>query len=552
MQTTLPKWWTRRLCRQARRAASTLLVVVLLVASTRGDTFPAPRLTELGPTGIQGALVVCGGGKLPDAVLDRFVELAGAEKARLVVIPTASERADEADLDSYAKDWRDRGFRSVAVLHTCDRVVADSNECIAPLETATAVWFVGGQQSRIAKAYVGTRVERELYALLNRGGVIGGTSAGAAIQSRLMIAFGNPEATLMQGLNLLPGAVIDQHFKVRKRQPRLTAVLAKHPGYFGLGVDERTGLVVRGRWMQVVGESSVTVCLSKSATRPALQYEIPAGKAVDLTALRRAAIARAAPTFPPKSTGRPHVERGSLMIVGGGRMTAEMWQRFVELAGGSQARIVIVPTAVERPRLEDRPDVREFQEAGAKTVTILHTTDRSEADRDAFIEPLRQATGVWFGGGRQWRIVDAYERTASWKAFHDVLRRGGVIGGSSAGTTIQGEYLVRGNPLGNRDMMAEGYERGFTFLPGSAIDQHFSQRRRQRDMQALKQTSPQLLGIGIDESTAIVVQKTTADVIGKNDVYFYDGSPGEDSEEPEFTKVVSGKAYDLQRRMRIE
>jgi len=529
-----------------------LLIVALLATSTRGDAFPTPKLADVKPAGTSGALVVCGGGKLPDAVLDRFFELAAGKEARLVVIPTATERADGGELDSFATTWRDRGFPTVDVLHTNDRTVADSDAFVAPLKSATAVWFVGGQQSRIAKAYVGTRVEQELYALMKRGGVIGGTSAGAAIQSRLMIAFGNPEATVVQGLDLVPGAVIDQHFKARNRQPRLTAVLAAHPGYFGLGIDERTGLIIRGRRIQVVGESTVTVCLSESANRPALQYEIPAGKTADLTALRRAAIARAAPAFPPETPVVPRVEKGSLMIVGGGRLTEEMWREFVKLAGGPESHIVIVPTAVENPQLGDRREVRELKQAGAKTVTVLHATDRAEPDRDEFIEPLRRATGVWFGGGRQWRLVDAYEGTATWKAFHDVLRRGGVIGGSSAGATIQGDYLVRGNPLGNRDMMAEGYERGFAFLPGCAIDQHFTQRRRQPDMEALKRAFPPLLGIGIDESTALVVQKTTVRVIGAHNVYFYDASPCETSDEFDFTKVGPGKTYDLERRVQIE
>ncbi len=187
-----------------------------------------------------------------------------------------------------------------------------------------------------------------------------------------------------------------------------------------------------------------------------------------------------------------------------------------------------------------------------RSVFLNPPTDRVESDRNEFREPLRRATGVWFGGGRQWRLVDAYEGTATAKAFHDVLRRGGVIGGSSAGATIQGDYLVRGNPLGNQDMMAEGYERGFGFLPGCAIDQHFTQRGRHRDMEALKQAFPQLLGIGIDESTALVVQRTTAHVIGEKDVYFYDASPSEEPDRPAFTKVAPGEAYDLQRRMQIE
>src|SRR5690606_23155268 len=134
------------------------------------------------------------------------------------------------------------------------------------------------------------------------------------------------------------------------------------------------------------------------------------------------------------------------------------------------------------------------------SVTLLPHSRTDEIADQAFETALREATGVWFGGGRQWNFVDAYENTRAIELFHAVLRRGGVIGGSSAGATIQGEYLVRGHPLGNTVMMAEGYERGFAFLPGVAIDQHFSQRQRQPDLLSVIQRHPRLLGIGIDEA----------------------------------------------------
>jgi cyanophycinase len=148
--------------------------------------------------------------------------------------------------------------------------------------------------------------------------------------------------------------------------------------------------------------------------------------------------------------------------------------------------------------------------------------------------------------------VDAYQGTRTESAIGDVLKRGGAIGGSSAGATIQGHYLVRGNPLGNQVMMAEGYERGFGFLPGAAIDQHFSQRRREADMEHLMRTFPQLLGVGIDESTAIVVQSTTARVIGANAVYFYDQRLDEDSSGPQVQKLTAGQVYDLSRRAKVD
>src|SRR6185503_9721117 len=106
--------------------------------------------------------------------------------------------------------------------------------------------------------------------------------------------------------------------------------------------------------------------------------------------------------------------------------------------------------------------------------------------------------------------------------FRDVLARGGVIGGSSAGATIQGDYLVRGAPAGPNIMMCEGYERALGFLPGVAIDQHFSARNRFKDMTAFMARYPQYLGIGIDESTALVVQGSTAEVLGRGKVHFYD------------------------------
>jgi cyanophycinase len=510
--------------------------------------FPTPTLADINPAGVSGALVICGGGNLPDDVIARFRDLAGGDQARLVVIPTAGDNADSADPAVTIALWKERGFADVTVLHTRSRETADSEEFAAPLTTATAAWFEGGAQSRIAEAYVGTCVERELYALLRRGSVIGGTSAGAAIQSRLMIARRNPDAELMQGLDLLPGAVIDQHFKARNRQPRLTAVLESHPGHIGLGIDEGTALIVRGRSLEVLGESTVTVCFAKSGNRPPRQYEIESGATGDLTALRRTAIARAQPPFPPAELRAPVVGHGALVLVGGGSLPDEVVGRFIKLAGGERSRIVVVPTAGEDPDFENPRDVQRFSLAGANDVTLLHTTDRYRANDEEFITPLKEATGVWFTGGRQWRLVDAYADTKTLAAIRDVLRRGGVIGGSSAGATIQGEYLVRGSPLGNTEMMAEGYEQGFAFLPGVAIDQHFTERNRQPEMEALKRTFPQLLGIGIDQSTALVVQGHTAEVIGEACVSFYGENAGDDGDTPGCIVLKAGESYDLKAR----
>ncbi len=205
----------------------------------------------------QGALIVVGGGGLPNSILDRFVELGGGKEMRVVVIPTASAEPS-ADEELIAR-WKKRGAQEVHVLHTTDPKEANSETFVAPLKKATAVWIGGGQQSRLAEAYTGTAVERELIALVARGGVVGGTSAGAAIQSHVMIASGNPDPTIKQGLDLVPDAIIDQHFLKRNRMNRLLTAVSQHPKRYGIGIDEATAIEVQGRRCRVLGESFVVV-----------------------------------------------------------------------------------------------------------------------------------------------------------------------------------------------------------------------------------------------------------------------------------------------------
>jgi cyanophycinase len=214
---------------------------------------------------------------------------------------------------------------------------------------------------------------------------------------------------------------------------------------------------------------------------------------------------------------------GSLVIVGGGQIGPEIMKRFLDLAGGPDAPIVLIPTA----DTQDRPasayqDNRNLRTAGAKNVIVLHTHDRQKADSEEFVAPLRQARGVWFAGGRQWRLVDSYLHTRTEKELHALLDRGGVIGGTSAGATIQGSYLVRGAREGNQIMMAKGYEEGFGFLKSVAIDQHLLKRHRENGLIEVVKVHPELLGIGIDESTAIVVQGDRFEVVGASKVAIYD------------------------------
>ena len=251
----------------------------------------------------------------------------------------------------------------------------------------------------------------------------------------------------------------------------------------------------------------------------------------------------------PKTLGPAN---GSLVIVGGGGMPKVIFDRFFEAAGGRDAKIVVVPTAGSNADYdESTSSVKMFKRAGATNVHLLHTHDPKVADSDEFVAVLSDAKAVWFGGGRQWRLADAYLGTKTEAAFHDVLKRCGVIGGSSAGATIQASYLVRGAPEGNHIMMAPGHERGFGYIRNCAIDQHLLARKRENDMLPVIRKHPYLLGIGIDESTALFVRGNTAEVIGKSKVLFYDIALEKTVGEKFYTMLDPGERYDLKSRRKL-
>jgi cyanophycinase len=217
--------------------------------------------------------------------------------------------------------------------------------------------------------------------------------------------------------------------------------------------------------------------------------------------------------------------------------------RFIELAGGAGARIVIVPAAGTDDTFPDHwPGYRVFREAGVMDVAVLHTRDPVEADSDAFVQPLRRATAVWLPGGRQWRLADAYLGTRTLRELHALLDRGGVIGGTSAGASIQASYMVRGAVEGNTIMMAPGYEEGFGFLRGAAIDQHLLARGREDDMLEVIARHPGLIGIGLDEGTAIVVTGDRATVLGRGRVAFYNAA---DRGNLDYYFLRTGDEFDL-------
>jgi cyanophycinase len=220
--------------------------------------------------------------------------------------------------------------------------------------------------------------------------------------------------------------------------------------------------------------------------------------------------------------------KGSLLITGGATEAPDI-KRFIEMAGGKSGRIIFIPTAsVTEPTSLDK---LQDQYCGPKSAwaeahcTVLHTTDRTVADSEEFVAPLKTATGVWLVGGRHWRLTDAYLGTRTLTELFNVLDRGGVIGGGSAGATVQGSYMVRGssNPDDNTIMMAPGHEVGFGFFTNVTIDQHVDVRHRENDLAPVMKAHPELLGLGLDQGTSMTVHGDVLTVNGPKRIAVWDG-----------------------------
>ena len=230
--------------------------------------------------------MIHGGGPLSEDVFATFVRLAGGQDSRIVLIPTAYPFRDTEHMRNYFSDWYDLDVASFDVLDAHSDEEAKDNEFARPLRGATGVWIGGGAQGKLADTYLETEVAKAIRGVFERGGVVGGTSAGASFLSKVMIRGGSrSEARVDVGLGLLEKAVVDQHFLQRSRQERLLGVVRDHPGLIGLGIDYRTALVVQGDRLRVLGESDVVVCAGISKESDGWIRRLQPGDQAELVAV---------------------------------------------------------------------------------------------------------------------------------------------------------------------------------------------------------------------------------------------------------------------------
>jgi cyanophycinase len=275
--------------------------------TSRPSTLPATLGAALALAGLAAAapvttpgtrLVLVGGGDRPKAALARFVEWAGGPAARVLVLPWASGEPKES-CEALVAEMREHGAAEAvcgppAVLDAKGRAAPLDAEKVeatrAALARATGVFFTGGDQARVMDALAGSpALVEELRARYAGGTVFGGTSAGTAIMSAVMIT-GEGDFTVIDaakvevkpGLGLLGGVIVDQHFVKRQRQNRLFGLVLAHPELRGVGIDEDTALLVAdGRHGEVVGAGPVMLVDAKGGDRFEVRLLRP-GQKVDL------------------------------------------------------------------------------------------------------------------------------------------------------------------------------------------------------------------------------------------------------------------------------
>lgn len=205
-------------------------------------------------------------------VLRRFVRLAGGSKARIVVIPTASSRPEEA-VRSYTAIFGRLGAPTIVSVDPRSRPASADQALVQAVDDATGVFITGGNQLKLSQMVVGTPLAAAISRAHERGAVVAGTSAGASIMSRFMISLGADGVTprqragqLTSGLGLLPGVIVDQHFDQRARYGRLMSLVAGSPDLLGVGIDEDTAAEIRdGRLLTVLGSGAIFVVDARSA-----------------------------------------------------------------------------------------------------------------------------------------------------------------------------------------------------------------------------------------------------------------------------------------------
>lgn len=470
---------------------------------------------------IPGSLVLACKGDLAPSVRSGFVDLAGGGSARIVALcPSSRDRI---------ADWVEAGAleQQTLVIRKANDLANPKN--LEPLLAADGLWL-----GNLPDKVLGAPLFRALLLnALDRGAVVGASGPSAhALTGTPGVDDGR--LALVPRLEILGTPAGGDEDAAQRAAESIPARVV-------VAIPEGAAIAVHhGRRVALLGEGDVAFAIKREGGELVREQVLaanerrdsgdPLGYRIDLLSWIRSARDAERSPFPAEEPGEARLASGALILQGGGGVTDATWDRFIELAGGPDARFVCIPSAGE---MDDDSEprsysARELEDRDCTSVSILHIADRRRAARDPrILDALASADAVWIDGGRTYRFMDRFEESSAATGILGVLDRGGVVGGSSAGCQVLGEFLVRGNPKTNSEMTDRGYRRALGALPGVVLDAHFIERNRHGQLASLVERLPMLLGLGVDAESALLVRGSVAEVLGDGGVVVYDRRHGE-------------------------
>ncbi len=262
-----------------------------------------------------------------------------------------------------------------------------------------------------------------------------------------------------------------------------------------------------------------------------------------------------------------HIE-GKLLIIGGAedkKGECKILKRFIKESGGRESRITVLTAATEYPRQVGVEYHALFLELGAQEVQVLDVSDRIQANTHGIGKQFEKSTGVFFTGGDQLRITGLLGGTLLGRMLQQLYEQGVIIAGTSAGASVMSDTMIVGGEAGTPKKNTLTMAPGLGLLRSVVIDQHFAQRGRIGRLLSAISQNPYVLGVGIDEDTAILVQSNAQfSVVGSNTVTVVDASPSTTTNVSETTPgqalvlspismhvLSDGYGFDLKRRVSL-
>jgi len=457
----------------------------------------------------------------------------------------------------------------------------DRSRFFSALEEATGIWIPAGDQEWVIRRFAGdplkpTRFQLALRNLVARGGVVGASGGGMGSLSETVIAgnvtgaeAGWTRARLAFGLGLFQGTLLDQNFNTWSgRVERLTDALRNGPQLdrvarqagvqrrtIGLGVDRQTVAIVRGSTIRAIGEGNVHLFVQSNGGRTLAWHRLAAGDkplALTTASVDQHAVSRLAKAIGDGNPFGAPPGSGAVVLHGGGS-TAEMYDLIPRLTGKVRPTIVHCPSASDSYRRMSNEELmvsdlaRVWKTGAVGSLRFINADEPSRAQQSEFCGLLDAADALWIMGGDQGNLTALYvnpvQPTLFQKKVRSIVERGGVVGGSSAGCAALSDVMIVGTVAGDgRGPARAELSRGLGVLSNVVAEQHFDARRGRierfaellRNKQQLANVSPgcdpgQMVGLAVEESTALVVRGNRLSVAGKNKAHIFLKSPAHDT-----------------------